>query len=198
MLVATVAGVGVVWALVDTTSTVQGQTSSPLAPSETSSVFTPAHRSVGEAVRHFLMMRPDPVQPIPYSHQVHVETLDLDCTFCHDSVAIGPVAKIPSVATCMESCHGFLEIESPALDALADYYDRGIEPPWQKVYGWDEEAHVLFKHAPHVRAQVECATCHGDVAQMTVAERVVDHTMGFCISCHEQEQVSNDCMFCHY
>jgi hypothetical protein len=33
---------------------------------------------------------------------------------------------------------------------------------------------------------------------MTVAERVVDHTMGFCVNCHEQRGASNDCLICHY
>jgi len=57
---------------------------------------------------------------------------------------------------------------------------------------------VRFNHAPHVRAKVECATCHGDVAKQTVAERVVDHTMGFCVSCHQAKKASNDCLTCHY
>ena len=43
-----------------------------------------------------------------------------------------------------------------------------------------------------------CAMCHGDLTQMTVAERVVDHTMGFCIDCHKQRGASNDCLTCHY
>ena len=57
---------------------------------------------------------------------------------------------------------------------------------------------ALINHAPHIRAGVECSTCHGDVASMTVAERVVDHTMGFCIDCHKSKQASIDCLACHY
>jgi hypothetical protein len=26
----------------------------------------------------------------------------------------------------------------------------------------------------------------------------VDHTMGFCVACHKERQVSNDCLTCHY
>jgi hypothetical protein len=33
---------------------------------------------------------------------------------------------------------------------------------------------------------------------MTVAERAVDHTMGFCVNCHRQKNAPNDCMTCHY
>jgi len=36
------------------------------------------------------------------------------------------------------------------------------------------------------------------IPHMTVAERVVDHTMRFCVKCHEDRKVSNDCMTCHY
>ncbi len=197
MLVAAVAGAGVLWALVDGAATLRGQSDSPIPPSETSSVFTPAHRSVGEAVRHFLMIRPDPVQPIPFPHNTHINDVELACTYCHQMVARGPVAQIPSVQVCMD-CHSIIAVESPLIQELTAYFDRGQEPPWQRVYGWYEEAHVRFNHAPHIRAEVECATCHGDVAQMTVAERAVDHTMSFCIECHEQRQASNDCLVCHY
>ena len=44
----------------------------------------------------------------------------------------------------------------------------------------------------------ECSTCHGGVAQQTVAERNVDLTMGFCVKCHQQKNAPNDCLTCHY
>ena len=56
---------------------------------------------------------------------------------------------------------------------------------------------MRFNHAPHIRAKVECATCHGDVAKQTVAERIVDHSMGFCVNCHREKKASNDCLTCH-
>ena len=43
--------------------------------------------------------------------------------------------------------------------------EKGIDLAWQRVYGFTREAHVRFNHAPHIRAKVECATCHGDIAQ---------------------------------
>jgi hypothetical protein len=33
---------------------------------------------------------------------------------------------------------------------------------------------------------------------MTVATRVMEHTMGFCLDCHKERNVSNDCVTCHY
>ncbi len=162
-----------------------------------SSIYTPAHASFGEAVRHFLGIRPDPVQPIAYSHQLHLTEVGLTCDFCHDSASVGPIARIPSVETCM-FCHlGGDTADRPEIQLLTSYYERGEEPPWQRVYGWTEEAHVLFNHAPHVRAEVDCATCHGDMTQATVAERVVDHSMSFCVDCHNQREASVECLTCH-
>jgi hypothetical protein len=192
-VVAAALGVGIII----NDGTLSGQ---EISPSETeaaeSAVYTPAHTSFGQAVRHFFGIRPDPVQPIAYSHQLHLTEVGLTCDFCHDSAARGPIARIPSVETCM-FCHSGVATDSPEIQLLTSYYDRGEEPPWQRVYGWPEEAHVLFNHAPHIRAEVDCATCHGDMTQATVAERVVDHTMSFCVDCHNQQQASVDCLTCH-
>ena len=196
LLVAALAFGSAIWGLFNEDGLLRGQANTP-AVQEPSPIFTPAHRTVGEAMRHFFMLESEPVQPIPYSHVAHIELAGLTCVDCHDAVGTGPIAHIPSVALCMD-CHDFIATESPAVQMLAAYWERGEEPPWQRVYGWPEEAHVRFNHAPHFRAKIDCSTCHGDVARMTVAEKVVEHTMSFCINCHEKEQASNDCLVCHY
>jgi hypothetical protein len=178
----------------------EGQSDAPLASSGDSPVFTPAHTSMIEAARHFLGLRADPVQPIPFIHQIHIDEAFLTCDYCHSGAGRGPVAGFPSVNVCMD-CHlgvAGVATDREPIQTLTAYWERGEEPPWQRVYGWSEEAHVRFNHAPHIRAEVDCTTCHGDVAQMTVAERVVDHTMRFCVECHEQRQASIDCLTCHY
>ena len=38
-----------------------------------SDVFTPAHRTTGEAVRDFFAIRPAAVQPIPFPHKTHID-----------------------------------------------------------------------------------------------------------------------------
>ena len=57
---------------------------------------------------------------------------------------------------------------------------------------------MRFNHAPHIRAKVDCATCHGNIAEQTVAQRNVDLTMGFCVNCHNEKKASNDCLTCHF
>ena len=60
------------------------------------------------------------------------------------------------------------------------------------------EALVKFRHAPHVRAKIDCTTCHGNIAQGTVATLNVKHNMGTCLRCHRQKHASEDCATCHY
>jgi Cytochrome c7 and related cytochrome c len=165
-------------------------------PPVSAAVYTPAHATVGEAVRAFLNLRPAATQPIPFPHKIHIEKQAM-CTDCHETVERGPIAGIPSVKTCM-ICHSQIATDRPLIKEVTGYSDKGVEIPWQRVYGFTHEAHVRFNHAPHIRASVDCATCHGDVTTMTVAERSVDHTMGFCVNCHRQKNAPNDCMTCHF
>jgi hypothetical protein len=165
-------------------------------PSSGDQVFSPAHRTLAEAARDFFNLKTRPQQPLAFPHKVHMAKQAV-CTDCHETVERGPVAGIPSVKICMD-CHSQVARDRALIKQVAAYSEKGIEIPWQRVYGFTHEQHVRFNHAPHIRANVECKTCHGDIAGMTVAERVVDHTMGFCVSCHRQRNAPNDCLTCHF
>ena len=161
------------------------------------SVFTPAHPTTIGAVKDFFGVRPRAEQPIAFPHRVHLAK-GLTCTdYCHESASKGPIAGLPSIKTCM-ICHDAIATDRPIIQKLADYQSRGVDVTWQRVYGYTAEAHVRFNHAPHIRAKVDCATCHGNVNEQTVAERVVDLNMGFCVTCHRSKQAPNDCLTCHY
>jgi hypothetical protein len=165
-------------------------------PVDHATTFTPAHRTTGEAFSHFFNSRPTPVQPIAFPHKTHIAKQAM-CTDCHESVEKGPIAGIPSVKTCM-ICHSQIATDRPLIKEVAAYSEKGVEIPWKRVYGFPHEAHVRFNHAPHIRANVDCKTCHGDLANQTVAERSVDHNMGFCVTCHREKKAPNDCLTCHY
>jgi hypothetical protein len=168
------------------------------AASDPALVFTPAHRTVGRALNDFFGRRPAAVQPIPFPHATHIAKAQLGCTeYCHESATKGPIAGLPSVTTCM-ICHDAIATDSPLIKQVTAYATGKTDIPWQRVYGFPAPSHVRFNHAPHLRAKVDCATCHGDVAHQTVAARVVDHTMGFCVDCHRTAQASNDCLTCHF
>ena len=166
-------------------------------PPPRSGVFSPAHRTVSAAFADFLGRRPRAAQPFPFPHNTHVAKR-VGCTdYCHESVVAGPIAGLPSVKTCM-TCHNQIATERPLIRRLAALEQDGIDLGWQRVYGYTPSAHVRFNHAPHVRAKIDCASCHGNVAQQVTAERVVDLNMGFCVNCHREKQASLDCMSCHY
>jgi hypothetical protein len=140
-----------------------------------------------------------PIQPIEYDHWQHVTSKDgpeLECTFCHEYADKGPHATIPNTSTCM-SCHEVMKTESPEVQKLAELHNSGKQPAWVRIYFFEPSANAYFNHKPHVKAGIECATCHGQVGQMRRVRREVQQTMGWCIDCHRERGVSNDCYICH-
>lgn len=95
-------------------------------------------------------------------------------------------------------CHARLAADKPEIQKLAGYAKSKREVPWQRVYGFPREALVKFQHSAHIRAKVDCATCHGDMTQATNAELLVKHNMGTCVGCHRQYKATEDCAACHY
>ncbi len=139
-----------------------------------------------------------PDQPIPYSHQVHIEA-GMECLYCHSSAMRSSVAGIPSVELCM-GCHNVIATENPTVQQLSDYWEQGEPIPWVRVNAQPE--FVFFSHQPHLNASLGCETCHGNVGKMDVARPVVKMDMGWCLECHldqPEEKVVRlaDCMICH-
>jgi hypothetical protein len=94
-------------------------------------------------------------------------------------------------------CHTSERTESPEIQKLAAFSERGEQPPWVRTYWFEQEAAVFFTHKPHMRAGVECSTCHGDLGSAHRVRREVNQTMGWCINCHRAKQASVDCYICH-
>jgi hypothetical protein len=166
-------------------------------PGQIQGVFTTARPTLGAAVTEFFDRRPTPEQPLEFPHDIHAGK-QIACTeYCHEAVSSGPEAGLPSVRTCLV-CHNTIATNRPRIRQLTAMRERGEDFVWQRVYGYAPQAHVRFNHAPHIRAAVECTTCHGDIASGTVAERNVDLNMGFCVNCHNEKKASIDCLTCHF
>ena len=180
------------WSLVKAAPAAGAQSSAGGDPE----VFTPAHPTVLEAIRSFFNWRHAAVQPIAFTHTVHLAN-GLECDNCHNGTDVGPEASLPGVKFCM-SCHMVIAAEKPEIKKIAAYQARGEEIPWARVYDYNASAHVRFNHGPHIRAEVACATCHGDMTKQTTAQRVVDMNMGYCIGCHQQRKASIECVTCHF
>lgn len=135
-------------------------------------------------------------QPIDFPHNKHIEK-GLECIDCHIYVDSQAQAGIPSARKCM-LCHEKVATDGPGVQRLKEYVEKKQEPPWVRVYRFEHVASVKFQHSSHVQAGIECRTCHGNVSEMTVVTKQVEHTMGTCLSCHRENQASQDCASCHF
>ncbi len=139
-----------------------------------------------------------PEQPIHFSHVLHVQKNKMDCQYCHWSVSKAAYAAIPETETCM-GCHklvaGVTEQGKKDIEYLKEMYEAGKPIPWRKVHVTPD--HVKFNHKRHVKAGISCASCHGQVPEMEVVERVSSMKMGWCITCHREKGASIDCVTCH-
>ena len=98
--------------------------------------------------------------------------------------------------------------ELAGIRALKDYWERRQPIEWVQTH-WVPE-HVRFPHNSHVRAEVECQSCHGAVEKMDKLYMTADTKwwpwllpaqkleMGWCIDCHRENNASQDCYVCHY
>ncbi len=135
-----------------------------------------------------------PVQPIAFSHRLHAGTKNIDCKFCHPYVDQSIHPGIPPVEKCL-FCHNYIIPNHPEIKKEHYYFDNQIPIPWQKVFILSE--HVLFNHERHLKRDIACETCHGEVQakdRLTHSEFL----MGFCVECHREENANTDCwLSCH-
>lgn len=126
-----------------------------------------------------------PVQPVPYSHEIHVGKLGLDCRYCHFSVESSPVAAIPPTETCM-NCHRLVLQGSEKLAPIRDSAASGRRMQWVRVHKTPDYAY--FDHSAHVNKGVGCVSCHGRVDQMEVVTQMEPLSMGWCLACHRNPE----------
>lgn len=137
--------------------------------------FSPEFYEVGYA----------PEQPVPYSHELHVGQLGMDCRYCHNHVEESTWANLPPTQTCM-NCHAQIQRESLALLPVRQSWATGVPIAWVKVNHLPDYAH--FPHNAHVAVGVGCETCHGRVDQMEVLTLVSPLSMSWCLDCHRNPE----------
>ena len=120
-------------------------------------------------------------QPVPFSHEHHVNGVGLDCRYCHTSVEVSSTANIPPTATCM-NCHTQIWNDSPMLAPVRRSYEESEPLVWNRVH--DVPDFVYFNHSIHVNKGVGCATCHGEVDQMPLMWKNETLLMQWCLECH--------------
>ena len=160
------------------------------------------------------------VQPIAFPHNVHVQTYKMDCQYCHSDARRSEYAGLPSVERCM-GCHRITAADRPEIKKLAEFAAKQQPIPWARVYKVPE--FTYFPHKAHIRAEVQCQTCHGPVETMTTVGATTGPslvndmlnlmglrpvppplTMGWCIDCHREQNATKgmqaplDCVTCHH
>ena len=151
-----------------------------------------------------------PLQPIPFSHRHHAGQFEIDCLYCHSGTDRSRMAGVPSVELCM-GCHAQFPAEYDQLEGiqiLRDHWEAGETIEWEQIHRLPE--YVKFQHQAHVRAGLECQTCHGPVEDLDKLYMTPDTNfwqyglpthkleMGWCVMCHRDNGASQDCLTCHY
>ncbi len=140
-----------------------------------------------------------PVQPVPYSHALHVGKLGLDCKYCHTTVDKAGFAAVPPTQTCM-NCHTNVratipnptnpgvQIPNPKLAPVFDSWKTGKSVEWVKVH--DLPDYAYFNHSAHINKGVSCIECHGRIDHMDESGvfQAKNLSMGFCVDCHRNPQ----------
>lgn len=133
-----------------------------------------------------------PVQPIDFPHPVHVQTLGMNCLYCHYSANKSPDPGMPAVGTCM-GCHTIIGPQRPALEGkpartseeikkLQEFAAKKQPIPWIRIHKLPEYVH--FPHMRHVNAGVTCQSCHGQIQKMERVSQFASLNMGWCVNCH--------------
>ena len=153
-----------------------------------------------------------PEQPIAFSHQVHAGENRMDCQFCHQAAEKGRHAAIPPLTTCMK-CHEQIKNKpgtkepSPEIAKIQKALSEGRTVAWERIHRLP--AYVYFNHSRHVNSAVACQSCHGEIQTMARVEQAKAQTMGECLACHRQTNLTlaaagkpkaapTDCGACHH
>lgn len=137
--------------------------------------FSPRTTDVGYA----------PVQPVPYSHKLHVGELGMDCRYCHSGVERTGHSNIPTAQVCM-NCHAKVRTESELLEPVREAFRTGMPVEWIKIH--DLPDYSYFNHSAHVNRGVGCESCHGRIDTMEVVYQDQPLSMSWCVDCHRRPE----------
>lgn len=131
------------------------------------------------------------VQPIPFSHQVHVQA-GMECGGCHQPLGNSGKLQIPGLPECM-TCHATIKTDSPAVREMARMQEGSKLVAWKRLY--QLPSFVYFSHQKH--ADVKCQVCHGPVQDQNVLWQEKEVNMNTCVNCHKLYKATITCDRCH-
>lgn len=144
-----------------------------------------------------------PVQPIPFSHKLHaseenishngveMKGLGIKCMYCHAQAEVSAHSPVPTTSTCM-NCHVLpMQLENERgnpgpLELIRTAYEKNQPIEWVRIHKVPDYVH--FNHSRHIRAQIDCKSCHGPVETMGVISQYKPLSMGWCLDCHRNPE----------
>lgn len=124
-------------------------------------------------------------QPVPFSHEHHVNGLGIHCLYCHTSVKESAFAGIPPTKTCM-TCHSQIWTNAAMLEPIRQSWAEQKPIQWTRVHKLPD--FVYFNHSIHVAKGIGCASCHGAVDKMPLMYQANTLRMGWCLDCHRHPE----------
>lgn len=148
-----------------------------------------------------------------FNHKRHVKELGVSCTTCHLEAKTSRKSSdnlLPPPERC-DGCHGsdhrdlgHVKATDGELKAQCGFCHLG----YRASDGNRVQRLVLpkpnlrFDHSRHIKRNIKCAQCHGQVAELELATRDQLPRMRGCFRCHQAPEPSRgeakgDCRTCH-
>lgn len=150
---------------------------------------------------------------IRFNHTKHVKELQQNCKTCHAAAYQSTRATdslLPSPAKTCDTCHdadhsNLADVKTGGEPNGACGYCHLGENPGKdgKVAKLViPQPNLRMNHAAHVKRNIECAQCHGEIAELELATREQLPRMAGCFQCHAksgpaQGEARGACTGCH-
>ena len=125
-------------------------------------------------------------QPVPFSHQRHVQANGLDCRYCHTTVENSNFAGIPATETCM-TCHSQILTDQPMFAPVIESWQNDEPMEWTRIN--DLPDFVYFDHSIHINRGIGCNHCHSNesigIEEMRLTAKAQTFHMSWCLDCHK-------------
>lgn len=129
---------------------------------------------------------------LKFSHKLHVEENEIECSSCHDAASTSQTGK-DNLFPDMETCGGCHDVEDEGNCGMChSNVDEATEISRIENYS------PKFSHQLHLEAKLECLDCHSGIKKRTAPSAALNlPAMSDCISCHSAKSVSVECSTCH-
>src|SRR6266436_3782895 len=96
----------------------------------------------------YTKVRYQPIQPVPFPHDIHVTQLGMDCRYCHSFVEVAAQSNVPNTQVCM-NCHTQVAKDNPKLEPVRASWKTGDPIDWVWIHRTVD--YVYYNHSADVK-----------------------------------------------